>query len=83
MTPVLIYSRAMGLMSCRDDFDMEYLFRYELSPLPTSLFDDNDDMRTVTAKAALKRSLQESVFSRMALDPKVVILDGCALFFLC
>ena len=72
----LIYSRVMALAGCRE-FDLKELFQYELSPIPTSLFDDNGDMRPATAKSALKKKLQLEVPSR-TLEKAIKIIDGCA-----
>ena len=40
----LIYSRAIGLIPSRK-LDPKDLLRHELSSVPTSMFDDNGDMR--------------------------------------
>ena len=74
----LIYSRVIGLQSSRD-ISMKDVLEYELSPVPTSLFEDSGEMRTPKAKSTLKRKLQvdaESVGVRTC-----VILDGCAILW--
>ena len=70
----LIYSRVMGLMSCRD-FDLQSLFMYELSPLPTSLFNDKGDMRPAHSKSVLKNVLQECVSDCVIKNTEMVIID--------
>ncbi|KAG1656584.1 hypothetical protein GQR58_023837 [Nymphon striatum] len=48
-----IYARAMVVQSsARDDFTPETLMSYELSPVPTSMFDENGTMRNVPVEIA-------------------------------
>ena len=49
----LIYSRVIGLNASRI-FDMQSLFKCELSPIPTFLFNDDGDIRPPKAKHELK-----------------------------
>ena len=58
----LIYARVMGLLSTRQ-YDLKDLFRHELAQLPTSLFDDNGNMRPATSKSVLKQKLQINTVS--------------------
>ena len=53
----LIFSRVMSLITSRD-IDVEDIFCYELTPIPTSLFTDTGDMRINITKSVLKRNLQ-------------------------
>ena len=45
----LIYPRVMGLMSSRD-VDLTDVFSHEPAPVPTSMFEDNGDMRITKSK---------------------------------
>jgi hypothetical protein len=56
----LVFSRLMILIQYRD-IDVRSVMKYELAPIPTSLFDgtkDQPEMRIAKAKATLKRALQ-------------------------
>ena len=75
----LIYGRVMGLMNTRV-MNLEDIFHHELAPVPTSMFDDNGDMRVVTTKAVLKNKLQ-CVQTARAHHPSIIILDGCAVLW--
>ena len=56
----LIYSRVLGLQQCRD-IDIKTVLVHELSPVPTSMFDDEAKMRIATMKSTLKKKLQVTV----------------------
>ena len=73
----LIYSRTIGLIPSRK-LDKKDLFRYELSPVPTSMLDDNGDMKITKSKSVLKQKLQVSYSTRSS-QPQVVIIDGSAM----
>ena len=75
----LIYSRTIGLIPSRK-LDPKDLFRYELSPVPTSMFDDNSDMRITKSKSVLKQTLQVSHSTRTS-QPQVVIIDGSVILW--
>jgi hypothetical protein len=70
----LIYSREMGLMSTRD-IDLKDVFSHELAPLPTSMFEDDGNMRIATSKSMLKKKLQITQSERASLKPDVIIID--------
>ena len=72
----LIYTRVIGLQASRD-ISMKEVLKYELSPVPPSLFQDNGDMRITKSKSVLKQKLQVEHSSRLS-DPHSVIIDGCA-----
>ena len=71
----LIYSRVIGLQHARN-IQLSDILGYELVPLPASMFAENGEMRTPTAKSALKKSLQVEISSRLAPQPDVIIVDG-------
>ena len=76
----LIYARVMGLVSTRQ-YDLKDLFRHELAPLPTSLFDDNGNMRPATSKSVMKQKLQVTQSVRASTKPDVIIMDGSAILW--
>ena len=76
----LIYSRVMGLVSTQP-VDLQDLFNYELAPLPTSMFDDNGNMRISTSKSVLKNKLQVAQSTRALVKPNVIIIAGCAILW--
>ncbi|KAG0710302.1 hypothetical protein GWK47_023103 [Chionoecetes opilio] len=73
----LIYSRVMGLVSSRD-IDLKELFSHELAPVPTSMFEDNGDMRITKSKSSLKQKLRLEQSSRILPAPETTVIDGCA-----
>ena len=77
----LIYNRMMGLRGSRD-ISTKNMFSYELAPVPTSMFEDDGQMRTSKNKSDLKRKLQIEIPTRKTGIPDVVILDGCAILWI-
>ena len=75
----LIYSRILCLQTVRN-VDLPDVFKYELAPVPTSLFEDNGDMRITKSKSTLKRQLQITS-KKIVHTPDVMIIDGCAMFW--
>ena len=61
--------------------DLKDLFKYELSPVSLSLFDENGDSSLAKQKAGLKNTLKEKVPLQTCLSEDAVVLDGCALFW--
>ena len=57
--------------------ELEEVLKYELSPVPLSLFDSNGEMRHSTSKAKLKNRLQIETSQRLQSKADVVIIDGC------
>ena len=77
----LIYARAMALKDSERKIDTDLLLGYELSPIPTSLFSDDGQMRQAT-KSNLKRHLQvESNSSQSIQSVDAILLDGCAVLW--
>ena len=70
----LVYARAMALHSSDREVDTDNLLAYELSPLPTSMFADDGQMRQ-SVKSNLKKSLAVEV------DPSV-LTESIDFFFL-
>ena len=81
----LIYSRVMGVAASRD-INLKHVFQHELAPVPTSMFDDNGEMRITKTKAVLKKKLQveqstRTVTNEVASAQEVAIIDGCAMLW--
>ena len=76
----LIYSRVMRLMSSRD-VDLKDVFSHKLAPVPTSMFEDNGEMRITKSKSTLKRKLQVEQSSRTLPTPGTIVVDGCTILW--
>lgn len=74
-----IYARIICLMSTTD-IKIEDVLKYELAPVPTSLFDENGDIRACTRKSEFKNALQVDVSNRSILCDTIV-LDGNAILW--
>ena len=57
----LTYSRVIGLQARERDIDIKDVLGHELAPVPTSMYDDNGDMRIAKSKSNLKKILQVEV----------------------
>ena len=76
----VIYSRVMCFLNAKQ-IDLKDLFKYELSPVPLSLFNENGDIRLAKEKADLKNTLKEKVSLQACLSENAVVSDGCALLW--
>ena len=56
----MIYSRVLHLL-CSNRITLEEVLKYELSPIPLSLFKDDGEMRSTPSRPVLKSSLQIEV----------------------
>ncbi|XP_041366765.1 atrial natriuretic peptide receptor 1-like [Gigantopelta aegis] len=75
----IIYARAMDLQSSARDLDTDALMSHELSPVLTSMFDENGNMRDAKTKSNLKNALKVEMSRRLAeRDVQAIFLDGCA-----
>ncbi len=73
----MIYARAMNLKKSRD-VDTDNLIAHELSPYPTSMF-ENGHIKEAKGKAKLKNALQVcQTIKRIQVDS--VFIGGCAFF---
>ena len=61
--------------------DLKDIFKYELSPVPLSLFDENGNSRLAKQKPGLKNTLKEEVSLRTCLSENAMVLDGCAVLW--
>ena len=75
----LIFSRVMYLMSM-GQIELEDIFNYELSPIPTSLFKNTGEPRYPKNKSDLKNKLKVEISSR-GTTPDSVFIDGCAALY--
>ena len=76
----LIYSRVLGLQTVRD-INLQDVMKYELAPIPTSIFEENGDMHITKTKSVLKKKLQVEISDRMCSTPSAIIIDGCAILW--
>ena len=60
------------------EVNVKDIFRCELSPVPTSMFEDNGDMRIIKGKSVLKRKLQVEQSAKVITNPE---MDGCAILW--
>ena len=77
----LIHSRVMGLMSSRE-IDLKELFSHELAPIPTSMFEDNGDMRITQPNSSLKQKPQVEQSPQTLSFPDTIVIDGGALLWI-
>ena len=76
----LIYSRVLGLQKVRD-ISLKDILKFELAPVPPSMFEENGDLRITKTKSVLKRKLQVEISDRACSSPTSIIIDGCAVFW--
>ena len=70
----------MGLHRSARNYETNNLMAYELSPQPTSMFNDSGDMRDAKTKANLKNALKvETSVRNMKIE--TAFLDGCAVLW--
>jgi hypothetical protein len=79
----LIYSRVIGIQASSRDVNFNDVLSSELSPVPTSLFDDSGDMRTPKSKADLKNLTKVEISARhVTQELPCTVIDGCALLWI-
>ena len=78
----LIYSRIIGLQASGRDMDLSDILKYELSPVPTSLFHDTGNMRIATNKSTLKQKISVELNDRLASKFPYTVIDGTAVLWL-
>ena len=54
----LIYSRIIALKASGRDMNLNEGLKYELAPIPTTIFTNNGDLRLATSKSTLKKKAQ-------------------------
>lgn len=79
----VIYSRVIGIQASSRDIDIQDVMSHELSPVPTSMFQDSGKMRICKSKADLKNRLSRLESSRVAdaTTHGATILDGSAVLW--
>ena len=77
----IIYAKAMGLQNSGREMDSAMLMSYELSPVPTSMFDQHGKMRIATAKSTLLNAMKEESPTRRFNEVDAIFLDGCAILW--
>ena len=78
----VIYARSMALQNSSRDIKPDKLMSYELSPVPTAMFDEHGQMRLAKTKSNLKNALQiETTGIRPEGPVKATFLDGCAVLW--
>ncbi len=76
----LIFARVIGMQASGREVDFRDVLSYELSPIPTSLFDDLGEMRICKAKSDLKNNTKVEVSARNR-EMDCTVLDGSALLW--
>ena len=75
----LIYSCVIAMQLTNEVMTVENIFKYELSPIPTALFNDEGEMKTAKSKSDLKSLLGTKVSSRGLAKPDLTVIDGSAI----
>ena len=80
----LIYARVLGLQASGREVNIQNVLSHELSPVPSSLFNDAGEMRICKSKADLKNKTKVEVSARGkgTEHTPYVVLDGCALLWI-
>ena len=58
----LIYSSVISLQLTNQALKVENIFSFELSPVPTSMFDDTDDMGSAKSKSIFNNIIKKMSF---------------------
>ena len=58
----LIYSSVISLQLTNQALKVENIFSFELSPVPTSMFDDTDDIRSAKSKSIFNKIIKKMSF---------------------
>ena len=77
----LIYSRITGIQASGRDMNLNEVLKYELAPIPTSMFTNNGEMQLTTGKSALKNKLKVKATERYAPKATSVSIDGSAILW--
>ena len=79
----LIYTRVVGIQASSREIDIKQLLSYELSPVPTAMFSESDEMKIAKAKSILKKVLQKDLSSRCIKKTiSTVVKYGSAIYLL-
>ena len=75
----LIYSRVIALQLTNAAMIVENVFKHELPPIPTSIFNDDSDLRPAKSKAGMKRTLESKASTHTMSKWELTIIDGSAI----
>ena len=73
-----VYDAIIGLKASGRDLNLNNVLKYELAPIPTSMFPNNGEMRLATSKSTLKDTFKVEVTGRYTPKATSVIVDGSA-----
>ena len=76
----MIHTRVMCPLSM-GRIELEDVLKYEISPIPLTLFENNGEMRDSKAKSSLKSALQVETSCRLQPKADAIIVGGCAQFW--
>ena len=77
----LVYLRVIAMQLTNPGMIVEKVFKHELAPIPTSIFNDNIDLRPAKSKAELKRILESKASNRTMNKSELTIIDGSAILW--
>ena len=60
---------------------VENVFKHELAPIPTSIFNDDSDLRPVKSKGDMTRTLESNTSTRTMNKPELAITDRSAILW--
>ena len=75
----MLYSRATCLLST-NQISLDDLFKYELSPIPLSMFRATGEGRFPSNKSSLRNKLKVKI-SKRNIKSDAIIIDGCAALY--
>ena len=75
-----IYFRVIALQLTNEALKMANGFSFELSSVPTSMFDDSGDMRLAKSKSGLNNTGGKVSFRSMK-KLELVVIDGCTILW--
>lgn len=71
----LTYSRVIVLQLTNAAMTVENIFKHEFAPIPTSIFNDDSDLRSAKSKPDMKRALEFKVLTCTMSKPELMITD--------
>ena len=74
----LIDSRVIAIQLTNTAMTVENVFKHKLAPVPTSIFNDDGDLRPAKSKTDMKRTPEFKVSTRTMNKPELTIIDGSA-----
>ena len=76
----LIYSGVIAMQLTHKAMKIENVLKFELAPIPTSIFEDNGLLRPPKSKSDLK-SIGTKIVVRNAEKTNFIVMDGCAIMY--